>query len=120
MENLCAENPLRFDIQHENDMLRDQLNLGNWDITLILEPAFESDGGVKTVFNDYKAIIKIKAELSYDEKLVTLTHEMLHIVFRDSYDIARENLDDTALLLFNRFNERAIEQLAQSIYRIRL
>ncbi len=93
------------------------LRLQDWDITLLLEPGLDTEGCTKTIYNDCQAIIRLKAELSEENLKFTLIHELLHIVFRDSHDLASEHIRNEAVGgLYVRYNERAIEQTAKAIF----
>ena len=93
------------------------LNLKNWHLDVSEEEALDGDGKCKTLTNEYRAIITIRKELCMEEKLITLIHEMLHVSFRDQYDIAIENLEDKTIAgLWLRFHERSIQDLSKSIY----
>lgn len=95
------------------------LNLQNWDIQVIEEDSLEIEGMSKILFNDYKAIIKIKRESSDVEKDKTLIHELLHLIHRDESDLISDNLRDEAIAsMYGRFHERSIEQMAKIIYKL--
>lgn len=96
----------------------DILKLKDWNIQIIEEKALDYDGCSKIIYNDYKAIIKIKDELSFKEKEKTLIHELLHLVHRDEYNLVSDNLDGYVETLYNQFHERNIEKMAQILYRI--
>lgn len=92
------------------------MRIGNWDIDIIEESGLDTDANCKMIYNDYKAVIKLKKELSDSEKLKGLIHEMIHIIHRDELDIACDNLSEKAKNLYLRFHERSIEQMAKIIY----
>lgn len=95
------------------------LKLNDWDIDVIEEPTLESEAMTKTIYNDYKAIIKIKKELSEVEKEKALIHELLHLVFRDAYDIFAEQCENEEIKTYCcRQHERAIEKTAKIIYKL--
>lgn len=89
--------------------------LKDWDITVLEVPTLEVEGSCKMVYNDYKAIINIKSELSNFEKEKSLIHELLHIVHRDELDLAAEHIDENFESLYLRFHERNIEKMANII-----
>ncbi len=92
------------------------LRLENWDIDVIDYPTLEVMGRCKMLYNDFKAVIQIKSELSEEEKEKALVHELLHLLHRDSFDIASDNLTDEITTLYERCHERAIERMAQILY----
>ncbi|OOM82318.1 hypothetical protein CLPUN_03190 [Clostridium puniceum] len=94
------------------------LKLKDWNIQLIEAEALDNSGNSYILFNDYKARITIKAELSQEEKEKTLIHELLHLVHRDEADLASDNLKDYNQTLYTRFHERNIEKVAQILYSI--
>lgn len=93
------------------------LRLQDWDIDYIEVPTMQNSAGTKTLYNEYRAVIEMKAELSEEEKEVTLIHEMLHLVYRDAYDIFTEQCqDEFAKDYCTKQHERAIEKTAKIIY----
>lgn len=93
--------------------------LNDWDIQIIDEMALETEGGAKIVYNDYKAIIYIKKELSQEEKERSLLHELLHVIHRDEMDIVKDNIEnDQIRKMYERFHERSIEKMAKIIYEL--
>jgi len=94
------------------------LRLKDWDIQVVEEDTLENDGETKVLFNMYKAIIRIKGELSNEEKEKTLIHELLHLLHRDEADLVSDNLEDYNQTLYIRFHERNIEKVAQILYSI--
>lgn len=94
------------------------LRLKDWDIQLSEVEVLENDGDSYIIYNMYKARIRIKAELSQEEKEKTLIHELLHLVHRDECDLVQDNLKDYNYTLYTRFHERNIEKVAQILYQI--
>lgn len=104
-----------------NDLLKkwiEILKLKDWNIQLIEEATLDNSGEAKMIYNDYQAIIRIKSELSQEEKEKTLIHELLHLLHRDELDIVQDNLEDYNHTLYTRFHERNIEKVAQILYSI--
>ncbi|MFT9498255.1 ImmA/IrrE family metallo-endopeptidase [Anaerosolibacter sp.] len=96
------------------------MNLSNWEIDIIEEPTLEVNGQVKMIYNDYKAIIKIKKDLSVEEKEKAVVHELVHLIHRDELDMACENIENKTMAdLYQRFHERSIEQMAKIIYKLK-
>jgi Zn-dependent peptidase ImmA (M78 family) len=94
-----------------------QLGLLDWDISLVEDEAIESTAQTKLIYNDYKAIIRINKVISDVEKEKALIHELLHLIFRDAYDIFTDNIEDGfAKEYCGRQHERAIEKTAKIIY----
>lgn len=94
------------------------LKLKDWDIQVIEAEQLDNDGDSYIIYNMYKARIRVKAELSQEEKEKTLIHELLHLVHRDEYDLVRDNLEGYNEILYTRFHERNIEKVAQILYLI--
>lgn len=90
--------------------------LKDWDITVLEVPALETEGSCKIIYNDYKAIVNIKAELSSLEKEKSLIHELLHIVHRDELDLVLDHIDENFENLYSRFHERNIEKMSRIIF----
>lgn len=96
---------------------QNQLGLLDWDISLIEDESVSSMAQTKLIYNDYKAIIRINKALSDVEKEKTLIHELLHLIFRDAYDIFTDNIEnDFAKDYCGRQHERSIEKTAKIIY----
>lgn len=92
-------------------------NIGNWKIQIIEENCLDTNGRCYTLYNEYQAVIKIRADLNEVEKEKTLIHELIHIVRRDEYDLCSDVIkDDQMNKLYTRFHERSVEQLANVIY----
>lgn len=95
------------------------LRLSDWNITLHEDDAIETPAETKLIFNDYKAIIRIKNSLCDSEKELTLIHELLHLIYRDAYDIFADTIqDDFTRNYCSRQHERAIEKTANIIYKL--
>lgn len=95
------------------------LNVQNWDIQLLEDESLEVSANCYMIFNDYKAVIKLKKQHSLEEKEKSLIHELIHLVRRDEYDLCTEIIQDEYLnKLYARFHERSVEQLANVIYNL--
>jgi Zn-dependent peptidase ImmA (M78 family) len=93
------------------------LRLEDWDICVVEEPNLVNNAEAKMIYNDCKAIIRINADLSQEEKEKALVHEMLHLIFRDAYDIFVEQCrNEFAKEYCTRQHERAIEKTAKVIH----
>ncbi|CUU45550.1 ImmA/IrrE family metallo-endopeptidase [Clostridium beijerinckii] len=95
------------------------LRLKDWDIQLSEVEVLDNNGDSYIIYNMYKARIRIKAELSQEEKEKTLIHELLHLIHRDECDLVQDNLKDYNYTLYTRFHERNIEKVAQILYFMR-
>jgi Zn-dependent peptidase ImmA (M78 family) len=94
-----------------------QLRLLDWDIELIEYPTLGVEAQTKLIYHDYKAVIQIRSELSDVDKEKTLIHELLHLIFRDAYDIFTEQCENEfAKEYCTKQHERAIEKTAKIIY----
>lgn len=101
------------------DKLQKLLKLQDWQIDYIEVPALDNQAQTKLVYNDYHAVIEVNAELSAEEKERSTIHEMLHLIFRDAYDIFSENVNDEfARKYCEKQHERAIEKTAKIIYEL--
>ena len=96
--------------------LQKLLRLRDWKIEVTECISIEGEGHNYIVYNDKSCEILIKSHLSDTEKLRTLIHELVHLINRDSNDIATENVGEDLKEYYIRFNERAVEQIANVIY----
>lgn len=94
------------------------LRLKDWDIQLLEVDVLDTDGSSYIIYNFNKAVIRIKSELSKEEKEKTLIHELLHLVHRDECDLVQDNIKDYNYTLYTRFHERNIEKIAQILYSV--
>lgn len=105
-----------------NELLKkyqQQLRLMDWEIDLQEDDSINVDAQTLTICNDYKAFIKIQKKLSDIEKEKSLIHELLHLIFRDAYDIFTEQCkDEFAKDYCMKQHERAIEKTAKIIYEL--
>ena len=91
--------------------------LQDWEIELIEEPTMDEIAHNFILYNDYKCVIRIRADLAPEEKEKALIHELLHMIFRDAHDLFTENCDNEAIKLYcQRQHERTIEKTAKIIY----
>lgn len=100
------------------DKYVDILGLSNWKIEIKEIPELEELGSNFIIFNEYSCTIRIRAELSTEEKENTIIHELCHLITRDECDIATENLSDGLGKYYLRHHERATQQFADIIYRL--
>lgn len=101
------------------DKYQKQFNLMDWDISCVETEALNTEASTKTLFNDYKASMLIKAGKSDVEKEKSIIHELLHLIFRDAYDIFADTVEDEfAKTYCERQHERAIEKTAKIIYQL--
>ena len=94
------------------------LKLNDWEIQVNEEESLGDNAEAKMLFNYYKAIIKINNNLNDEEKEKSLIHELLHVIHRDEMDIMFQFLNDEQRIFYERFHERAIEKMAQIIYKL--
>lgn len=95
------------------------LKLNDWEINCIEEPSLDSSAATLLVWNDYKAVVKIKAELSLEEKEKSLIHELVHLIYRDAMDIGCDSIEhEYTNKYFVRQIERAIEKTAKIVYEL--
>jgi hypothetical protein len=93
------------------------LQLQDWDIDICQTSVTSSEAMTKIIFNDYKASILIRENLSDEEKEKCIIHELIHLIFRDAYDIFTETVkDEFAKEYCERQHERAIEKTSKIIY----
>lgn len=97
--------------------LKNILHLNDWVVEIIESEACETDARNYMVYNDWKCTITINKNLDIEYKKQSLVHELLHLINRDSYDIATDNIDgEFAKKMYTRYHERAIERQAIIIY----
>lgn len=97
--------------------LAKQMGLSHWDITYQEGIGIDGVGANFIVYNDMKCEIKVSINLSEEEKVISVIHELCHLINRDASDIASENLDPILEVYYKRFEERAIEHFARILYR---
>jgi Zn-dependent peptidase ImmA (M78 family) len=95
-----------------------QLGLLDWEISLNeLDSFIEGDAGTKMIYNDHKAIVLVESKLCDVEKEKSIIHELIHLIFRDAYDIFSDQCNDEfAKKYCERQHERAVEKTAKIIY----
>lgn len=105
-------------IQAEFRKLQKIFKLQDWDLELIESSTMSSEGTVDIIYNDYQAEITIKSQLSYDEKVKAIIHELIHVVLRNTQQIAKDVVreDDQLRTVFIRETERETEKLSKIIY----
>lgn len=92
------------------------LNLSHWKIELKEIPELEECGTNYRIYNEYSCTIRIRAELSQQEKEITLIHELCHLITRDESDIASENISKELEVYYIRHHERSTDEFAHIIY----
>lgn len=98
---------------------QDILKLKDWDIEVIENSTLETHGCNNIVYNDYKCTVQIDANLCREQKERSLIHELLHLINRDSWDIANDSIENEYIgELYRRFEERSIEKYANIIYKL--
>ena len=92
--------------------------LQNWEIKIYIKEDMNIEGETHLIYNDNKAIIEIK-ENSEEEMLKTLIHEIIHIIKRNSQEIATENIEnENVRTIYTRYMEREQENLTNGIYEL--
>ena len=104
-------------IKKDFKKLQKLFKLQDWDIELIETSMLSSQGSVSMLNNLYQAEISIKMSLTYDEKILALIHEFVHIVLRNTQDMAREVIQDQTLItVYTREMERETDKLTKTIH----
>lgn len=92
--------------------------LQNWKIKIYIKEDMNIDGETHLIYNDNKAIVEIK-ENSEEEMIKTLIHEIIHIIKRNSQEIATENIEnENVRTIYTRYMEREQENLTNGIYEL--
>ena len=108
-----------MDINKEFIKLKNIFRLLDWDIDLIQSSVLTSLACVYKSENSYRAEINISSYLGDEEKLKGLIHELIHIVLRDTQDMARDAIkDDTLIKIYTKQMERETEKLTQIIFNL--
>lgn len=94
------------------------MRVHNWDINYLEMDSLDVEGRNYMIYNDYKCEIMVKRNLSEDEKIKTVIHELIHLITRDSQCIADENMSEEMKRYYNRFYERETEHLAKVFYEV--
>ena len=95
---------------------KDLLRVNDWDIHIYEEKTLDSDGACKALYSQNVAIIKIRDELSFEEKIKALIHELLHIKDRDERGLVELEIEGNLHAIYIRHHERFVESQAQVIY----
>jgi Na+/phosphate symporter len=91
--------------------------LQDWEIDVQEDETITDCARTLLIFNDYKACIKLKKQNSDIEQEKSLIHELLHLIFRDAYDIFDAQCkDEFAKEYCQKQHERAIEKTSKIIY----
>lgn len=98
--------------------LKQLMMLQDWDITVAIN-VIDVDAMTLLVYNDYKAGITINVSLSYEEQVRALIHELVHVMLRQTQQIANDNIkNDGVKQIWQREMERETERLARSYYNL--
>lgn len=96
------------------------MNLTNIDIEVnhakLDNPQSYGQNGIDYHF--LSSIISIREDLDQEDMLLTLIHELCHLVTMDVVHIADKNLDDIMFDLYTTFDERSNEQYAKIIFKL--
>ncbi len=93
------------------------LRLQDWEIDIQEDEAINVSAQTLLIFNDYKACVKLQKRHKPEEQEKSLIHELLHLIFRDAYDIFEDNCRDESMKAYClKQHERAIEKTAKIIY----
>ena len=91
--------------------------LKDWEIQLIFDRSIDNIAQTHLMLNDYIAVIKINSTKSIEEQELSLVHEIIHIVLRNSQQICTDNIEnDKVSEILNREVERETEKLAKGVY----
>lgn len=91
----------------------------NWDICICFNENMSSQGETLLIYNDNKATININPNQKEKEIILTLIHEIIHIVKRNSQEIAQDNIkNDDVRTIWTREMEREQQCLANGIYEL--
>lgn len=103
------------------DYLIKTFRLQDWDIELIFDRSMGSVAQTHLVFNDYMATIKLDPTKSQEEQELSLVHEIIHIILRNSQTISNDNIENEKVNeILSREIERETEKLAKGIYSLYL
>lgn len=107
-----------------NEIKKELVNvfkITNWDICICFNENMTVQGETFIVYNDNKATINLNVNQKEEEIILTFIHEIVHIVKRNSQEIAQDNIkNDDVRTIWTREMEREQQCLANGIYELLL
>jgi len=98
------------------NILKNSFKMNDWDIQIIPDRTLMVSGETHIVYNDYVSTIKINPDLKLSEQRLTLIHEFVHMLLRDTQQILDDNIENEDVKsIISRLMERETEKIAKGI-----
>lgn len=119
MTDIVSEKTNFIELTRILNKMVDIFKLQNWDIELYCDRGINGEAQTQFVWSENKATIRINPLRNDEEQNLSLVHELVHIILRDTQEIFDDvTKEKETPPIYNRLIERETEKLAKGIYKL--